>query len=134
MGEGEPVLPAEEMPNVVAAEAEPEQGGKDEVQVGSFEAITPASAGETPPVATQESAQSGASDPWDALLQVGARFVSTLAASGDKAGPAHPWIERDPASGARSLKVPLPPPETARRIADTLLLLAEALRGNRTGN
>ena len=27
--------------------------------------------------------------------------------------PAHPWIECDPATGVRSLKMPLPPPETA---------------------
>ncbi|MBK7422675.1 MAG: DEAD/DEAH box helicase family protein [Propionivibrio sp.] len=132
MGEGESVLPAEEMANVIAAEAEPGQGGKIEEQVVP-KAFAPAIADETPPAATQESAQPDASDPWDALLQVGARFVSALAASGDAAGPTHPWIECDPASGARSLKVPLPPPETAKRIADTLLLLAEALRGNRPG-
>lgn len=132
MGEGESVLPAEEMANVIAAEAEPGQGGKIEEQVVP-KAFAPAIADETPPAATQESAQPDASDPWDALLQVGARFVSALAASGDAAGPTHPWIECDPASGARSLKVPLPPPETAKRIADTLLLLAEALRGNQPG-
>ena len=133
MGEGESVLPAEEMTNVVAAEAMPEQGGQVDEQVGSPEALTTVSAGETPPVAPQESAHSVTSDPWDALLQVGTRFVTALAASGDTPGPAHPWIERDPASGARSLKVPLPPPETAKRIADTLLLLAEALRGKQSG-
>ena len=133
MGEGESVLPAEEMTNVVAAEAMPEQGGQVDEQVGSPEALTSVCAGETPPVATQESAHSVTSDPWDALLQVGTRFVTALAASGDTPGTAHPWIERDPASGARSLKVPLPPPDTAKRIADTLLLLAEALRGKGSG-
>ena len=42
---------------------------------------------------------------------------------------AHPWIERDPATGAQSLKMPLPPPETARQLANALSALADSLRG-----
>jgi len=38
--------------------------------------------------------------------------------------------ERNPVAGVRNLKVPLPPPETARRLADALSVLADALRGN----
>ena len=69
------------------------------------------------------------SDPWLALVQVGAQLVAALVAANDPKAPAHPWIERDAATGARSLKMPLPPPETARQLADALSSLAEGLRG-----
>jgi hypothetical protein len=68
-------------------------------------------------------------DPWQTLTQVGVQLVSALAAANDPTAPAHPWIERDPASGVSNLKVPLPPPETVRRFADALSGLAEILRG-----
>jgi hypothetical protein len=42
---------------------------------------------------------------------------------------AHPWIERDPTTGAQHLKMPLPPPETARQLANALSALADGLRG-----
>jgi hypothetical protein len=63
------------------------------------------------------------------LAQVGAQFVAALAAASDSKAPAHPWIERDPATGVQSLKMPLPPPETARQLADALSALADGLRG-----
>jgi hypothetical protein len=63
------------------------------------------------------------------LLQVGAQFVAALASANDPSAPAHPWIERDPATGAQSLKMPLPPSEAARQLADTLSTLADSLRG-----
>jgi hypothetical protein len=69
------------------------------------------------------------SDPWHALMQVGAQFVAALAAANDPGAPAHPWIERDPATGAQSFKMPLPPPETARQLANALSTLADSLRG-----
>src|SRR5450432_3501276 len=47
----------------------------------------------------------------------------------DAMAPAHPWVERDPATGAQSLRMPLPPPDAALRIADALSMLAERLRG-----
>jgi hypothetical protein len=61
-------------------------------------------------------------------MQIGTQFIAALA-SNDSA--AHPWIERDPATGARSLKMPMPPPETARQLADVLSAFAENLRGIR---
>ena len=70
-------------------------------------------------------------DPWQALMQVGAQLVSALGAASNPAAPAHPWIERDPSTGVQSLKVPLPSPETAGRIADVLSKLANTLRGQR---
>ena len=123
MGEGEAMAPAEEMANAGAAEPvrETDITAKEEVDSSPADALRKAS--ELSPPAAE------VVDPWNALLQFGAQFVSALAAAGDTATPAHPWIERDSVSGARSLKLPLPPPETARKIADTLSLLAESLRG-----
>jgi hypothetical protein len=55
--------------------------------------------------------------------------MSALTAAVDPAAPEHPWIKRDPTTGVGYLKVPLPPRETARRIADTFSVLADLLRG-----
>ena len=81
--------------------------------------------------ADRAGASSGAagSDPWQALVQVGAQFIAALAAANDPNAPAHPWIERDPATGTQNLKIPLPPPETARQLANALSALADSLRG-----
>jgi hypothetical protein len=65
-------------------------------------------------------------------VQLGAQFVAALAAANDRKASAHPWIERDPATGARSLRMPLPPPETARQLADALSAFADGLRGGTT--
>ena len=111
MGEGEPMAPAEETGAVSAGDAGPEED------------VDPIPDG-------RAAASSGAvgSNPWQALAQVGAQLVAALAAAGDPGTPAHPWIERDAATGARSLKLPLPPPEAARQLADALSALAGSLR------
>jgi hypothetical protein len=70
-------------------------------------------------------------DPWQALAQFGAQLLSALGAAGNPAAPAHPWIERDPDGSAASLKLPLPSPETAGKMADVLSMLANTLRGAR---
>ena len=126
MGESEAVTPAEEVGNsVVTADAGgPAEEAKIDASIGADE-IAHAN-GPTPPRRDAES------DPWLALVQVGAQFVAALAAANDPKAPAHPWIERDPATGVRSLNMPLPPPETARHLADALSALADGLRG-RTG-
>ena len=117
VGEGEAMTPAEE---VAGAEAPAEPGvvmeGEVETGVGAD-----GTAQQAPPLAD--------ADPWRALAQLGTQLVSALAAANDPAASAHPWIERDPATGVRNLKVPLPPPETARRLADAFSVLADALRG-----
>lgn len=116
MGEGEAITPAEEAAGAgAAAEIPPVREEEAEAKVGADE-----TAREAPP-------QSDA-DPWRALAQVGAQLVSALAAANDPAAPAHPWIERDPTTGVSNLKVPLPSPETARRLADACSVLAGALR------
>ena len=60
-------------------------------------------------------------------IDIGSQLVSALT----HAEASHPWIERDPVSGVRSLKVALPPPEAASRIADALTALAQAMRSPR---
>jgi hypothetical protein len=124
MGEGEAVTPAEEA-GIVATktEATPVQGEDVDVRVGADEtAMMVSQVAGAPP-------RDAGIDPWQALVQVGAQLISALAAANDPTAPAHPWIERDPTTGERNLKMPLPPPETASRIADTLLALADTLRG-----
>jgi superfamily II DNA/RNA helicase len=123
MGESRPVMPAEEVGNDI--------GAADDVRSAEeVEAIadTVASYAARPhgPAAPRHDSES---DPWQALAQMGAQFVAALAAANDPNAPAHPWIERDPATGTQNLKVPLPAPETARQIATALSALADALRG-----
>nr|WP_213737537.1 DEAD/DEAH box helicase [Bradyrhizobium sp. dw_411] len=115
IGVGEAVAPAEEVRNIVTTN-----------DAGSLEDISAevnAAAG-TPAVVPVDG-----SDPWQALAHIGAQFIGALAAANDPNAPAHPWIERDPVSGTQSLKMPLPPPETARQIANALSALADGLRG-----
>jgi hypothetical protein len=120
MGEGEAVTPAEEARNIdTAATAGPEG-----ISANSGVGETPTPRGD----AAVSSPRDTGADPWQALMQIGTQFIAALA-SNDSA--AHPWIERDPATGARSLKMPMPPRETARQLADVLSVFAENLRGIR---
>jgi superfamily II DNA or RNA helicase len=123
IGEGEAVTPAEEVRNIVTAD---EAGSADvmnaDVNVAEKAAVAPTDG-------TGLSPRDAGSDPWQALAQIGAQFIGALAAANAPNAPAHPWIERDPVSGAQSLKMPLPPPETARQIANVLSALADGLRG-----
>jgi len=113
MGEGEAVTPAEEAGAAKDAPVDAVFEARDAVEPGK--AVPPP--GDPAP------------DPWLALAQVGAQLVAALSAADDPKAQAHPWIERDQATGARSLKVPLPPPEISRQLADALSALAEGLRG-----
>ncbi|TYO64512.1 DEAD/DEAH box helicase [Bradyrhizobium hipponense] len=70
-------------------------------------------------------ARDAASDPWQTLVQMGAEFFGAIV---DSSSPNHPWIERDPTNGSQSLRVPLPSPEIADRLADVLSALATTLR------
>ena len=136
MGEGEAMVPTEEAVNVAAATEETpaialiddarggaidevDSGMIDNARVGAIGNAQAAEVGEIPPTAASP-------DPWSGLLQIGADLLSALAASNHQAAT-HPWVERDPATGARSLKLPLPPPETVKRLADTLAAFSDAL-------
>jgi hypothetical protein len=124
IGEGEAVTPAEEMRNIVTADDAglAESVGAD-VTGGAED--TEVARADKPRTASRDTG----SDPWQALAQIGAQFVAALAAANDPDAVAHPWIERDPVTGAQNLKMPLPAPETARHLANALSALADGLRG-----
>jgi len=125
MGEGEAITPAEEagcVPDSPVAAPAPDSL---DAPRNEGERTTAAAASEAPEPPTSPIG----TNPWEALVQVGAQLVGALAAANDPGRPAHPWVERDPAGGASALKIPLPPPETARRLADALSELANALKG-----
>lgn len=126
MGESEAVTPAEEVTNIVTADtAQSTQDADVDIRVDAGGMATARADGvEAPP-------RDVGADPWQALVQVGTQFVAALAAANNPDAPAHPWIERDPTTGAQSLKVPLPPPEVARQLANALSQIADSLRNGR---
>lgn len=123
MGEGEAMAPAEEvgMPITTVGARSVQHTGADG-SVGSQEMAVGSSNG------SGGSLRDTSSDPWQALMQVGVQLLGALAAGSGSSAAAHPWIERDPDTGAQNLKVPLPPPELARPLADALEAFAERLR------
>jgi superfamily II DNA or RNA helicase len=125
MGAGETMAPAEEAASGATASAEPptELTSPDD-SLGTIDTV---------PQRADTLARDTSPDPWAALLQVGTQLVSALTATDDASTVPHPWIERDPMTGARSLRVPLPPPETARGLADILSAIADSLRGRSAG-
>jgi hypothetical protein len=125
MGEGEAVTPAEEVKNFVAADdtGSSVEDIKADVSIGAGEMAIAWTGGSGAP------SRDTGPDPWQALVQIGAQLISALASANNPNTAAHPWIERDPATGAQNLKMPLPAPETARQLANALSALAEALRG-----
>jgi len=132
MGEGEAVAPAEEAASVGSAlvELPMETATVDESAVAVQMALaSDASVLE----GTAPALRDASVDPWAVLLQAGAQLASALSAAGSPEAPSHPWLEHDSATGARSLRLPLPPPETARRLAEALSVIADSLRGTRVG-
>lgn len=121
MGEGETMASGEELANVTAS-----LGEAPTYAMSSAEKVD---ADRTDREAAASARSEAGSDPWAALLQLGSQFVSALAAADDSSGEVHAWIERDPSTGARSLKLPMPTPEITKRLADTLAAVADALRG-----
>ena len=123
MGEGEAVTPAEEVQNIVAAD---DAGSVDdayaEADMGAGGTASAWTDGAGAPT------RNTGSDPWQALAQVGAQLIAALGSASGPNAAAHPWIERDPTTGVQSLRLPLPPPETARQLANALSALADNLR------
>ncbi len=136
MGEGEVMTQAEEAVGTVPPEdTVPEPTEAHSVTEPASEAEATDNGGETAAqdealaeASTPPATPPGGADPWQALVHVGAQLVSALAAGNDPSAPAHPWVERDPASGARHLKLPMPSPETARQLGDALAALAAVLK------
>jgi SNF2 family DNA or RNA helicase len=121
MGDAETVTPVEEVGTIAANDAARAfEASHDDASIGE---IARANGSGTPP------RRDPGEDPWQALIEVGAQFVAALASANNPRAPAHPWIERDPATGARSLKIPIPPPDLAKRLANVLSGLAESLGG-----
>jgi hypothetical protein len=119
MGEGVAVTPAEEA--ATAASAPIDQSVPAEAVQ---EPMPPAAAAQE---AADRSAPGAAADPWAALLQFGTQLAAALGATEGASAAAHPWIERDPATGERSLKLPLPPAQTVQRLAEALAAIASSL-------
>ncbi|TAL92151.1 MAG: ATP-dependent helicase [Rhodanobacter sp.] len=121
MGEGEAMALQEEAVNVAAA--------PDELMKNATTADTNIGDGGTRPktAATETAPQDASPEPWSGLLRFGVELMSALSTLGNGAATAHPWVERDPATGACSLKLPLPPPDTARQLADALSAISNAL-------
>ena len=134
MGQSEAVTPAEEAGHQAPADAAVAEAGSIEQDPQEISA----EAGEATIAATDRdgaaSARQTASapDPWQSLVQIGAQFIGAMAAAQAPEGAHHPWIERDRATGAPHLKMPLPPPQVARQLADMLSALANKLRGGTT--
>jgi hypothetical protein len=63
-----------------------------------------------------------AADPWAPLLDAGIQLLHGLAAAADGKSSS-PWVQTDPQSGQRFLKLPVPDPKTVQRLADGLLHL-----------
>jgi ERCC4-related helicase len=124
MGEGEAVTSAEEVRTIVTADdAGYGEGIIAGVNDGAGEPVIARADG------VRAASRDAGSDPWQALAQVGVQLIAALAAANDPNAPVHPWIERDLATGAQNLRIPLPPPETARQLANALSALADTLRG-----
>lgn len=120
MGQGEAVTPAEETGAVDGTDSADAAETAEEMEAGT--AAAPAQGDAAPPRGSD-------ADPWQALAQMAVQLVAAVAAPKDADAPAHPWIEHDPATGTRSLKVPLPPPAVAHQLANALSAFAEGLRG-----
>ncbi len=124
MGEGAAVTPAEEVRNIVTSDdAESVENANPDTSIGAGETAMTRRSGSAAP------SRDTAFDPWQALVQIGTQFVAALAAANHSDGSTHPWIERDPVTGAQNLKMPLPAPETAKRLADALAAFADGMRG-----
>jgi len=121
MGEGEAMVTAEEAANVAAA--------FDETQASApFEEMNTAAAGAGPSAAPAATAPPAARpEPWSSLLQFGAELVAALTPPGNGEAAVHPWIKRDPATGASSIEVPLPPPQMLRTLAGAFSAISDAL-------
>ncbi len=139
-GEGAPASPTDAEQ---AARAEPTgepPGAPDHAPAPAPEPATAESTGaaETPPTtaaraepgAVVQPAQPSAPDesrdtaanPWAPLLSAGVQLLGELAAA-SKGERQSAWVQRDPSTGERYLKLPVPDPETVSRLAEGLLSL-----------
>ncbi len=116
MGGSDPLDQAEQPPTQTEKAAESTEAAPDK-------ATAPANSSQTSATTT-----SAVTDPWHTIAQIGGQFVAALTSAHDPDAPAHPWVERDEQTGESHLRIPVPPPETTRQLADTFAALAEMLR------
>jgi superfamily II DNA or RNA helicase len=126
VGAGEAVSPAEEAGGVDSVEGAAPLGNVDEDPSANAGEMVRTSGALVAP------SRDANPDPWQALVQTGAQLFVAIAAANSSTPAVHPWIDRDPSTGAQALKLPLPPPEAARQLADVLSALAESLRGRQS--
>jgi hypothetical protein len=69
--------------------------------MGEGEAVTPAEEVRSIVAAEDTESRDTGPDSWQALVQVGAQFIAALAPANNPNAAAHPWIERDPVTGAK---------------------------------
>lgn len=131
MGEGEAMAPAEEAASVASTAVEsPVEVADADVAAAAGNLASAAHASR--PKAAAPALQQPVADPWSVLVQAGTLLISALRVAGETQAPSHPWLERDPATGACNLRLPLPAPEQARQLADALSAIADSLRGARS--
>ncbi|HUG23968.1 DEAD/DEAH box helicase [Piscinibacter sp.] len=80
------------------------------------------------PQQPEPTAPAPAADPWAPLIDAGLELVQTLARGNGHAGERPAWIERDPHTGRDILKLPVPEPDTVKRLAEALGGLLAGLR------
>ena len=104
---GEP--PTAALADAAALAATPQVGEVDATSAAAAAAGTPAPTTAAPSV-----------DPWSPLLSAGVQLLGELAAASSGERPS-PWVQTDPATGERFLKLPVPDPQTVQRLAEGLL-------------
>ena len=141
--EFEPLSEEATAPDVVPQPLEPLASTQaDDAKVGAGETAVAAAPSAAPvePEAAAAAAPPAAPplDPWGPLLNVGLKFLQELgqapAAGGDhvaraaSASSVASWVETDPHTGQRFLKLPVPEPQTVQRLADALQGVLNGLR------
>jgi len=92
----------------------PGRAATEETPVAAAPAMAPEAA------AAEGDRPAPAADPWADLLHVGAAVLQGLAAQRGQGGASPIRIERDPATGQPSLRLPLPDPALLQRLAQAL--------------
>ena len=94
-------------------------GATSDADAGAGEVSQPRA--QTESVAVETAGPDAAPDPWAAILEAGATLLQGLAAARGAGGAGSAMapfkIERDPATGQASVRVPLPDPAVLQRLA-----------------
>ncbi|MBI5451274.1 MAG: DEAD/DEAH box helicase [Gammaproteobacteria bacterium] len=96
---------------------------------GAIEAETVTEAADQPLAGHTQAAEAPhpSADPWAPLLEAGIRLLGELAAASTGDAQSR-WVETDPNTGRRYLKLPVPEPQAVQRLADSLVNLLNGQR------